>query len=145
MKIKPVHFQALSLAVIYYILSGIFFIRFVTLSNIYISFLGPVIIAVISSVIFLYFFDNKDFFPFWAEFGREERKKEKNYLEKFKYYGKFFACVVISEVAGPIFLALSVLLLFPKNSNRYLIAVISTIISTLFAVALAKGFIHLLI
>jgi hypothetical protein len=84
-------------------------------------------------------FSHKDFFRFIGILEREEKGKENRYLDEFVKYGKYIACVLVSQIGGPVFLALTVRLLFTKNQNRYLIVLVSTVASTIFGIAIAKG------
>ena len=132
--------EALVVVVAYFIVSNFVLVSSVANKNILISFLVPLVFGMITSFAFLYLFGHQDFFHFIKKFENEEREKEKKYLKKFRHFGKIVACVLVSAVAGPIFLALTVRFLFSKSDNRYLMTLISTLISTVFIVALAKGF-----
>jgi hypothetical protein len=71
---------------------------------------------------------------------KEEKGQEKKYLDKFSHYGKIAASIIVGAIGGPIFLALTIRFLFSKSENRYLIAFVSTLVSSIFMVSLAKGF-----
>jgi len=134
-----VHLETIAVLVVYFLLSNFILVKSVAHANIYVSFLVPLIFGIISTVIFLYLFSHQDFFNFIKNLERQENKQEKKYLSKFKHYGKIFTCILISVIGGPIFLALTVRFLFSEKENRYLIAIICNIISTLLIVAAAKG------
>ena len=95
-----------------------------------------------SGFLFLYLFSHEDFFAFAGVLEKEESKKEKNYLDKFLKYGRFLTCVLVSQVGGPIFLALTVRFLFRKKDNRYLIVFLASAVSAVFGVLLAKGLLN---
>lgn len=139
MKIKRIHLQALFFSIVYFIFSNGVFVWLVTNSNIYISNLGPFVFGTTLSLIFLYVFNHKDFFPFFRNFEVGEQKKERGYLSHFLKYGKFVACILINQIGGPMFLALSIRVLFPKSKYKYLLALISSIFVTMFGMLLAKG------
>lgn len=137
--VRPIHLQAIIVLVICFLITNFVFVSFIANNNVYISFFGPLAFGVLSSFVFLYLFSHKGFFPFIGKFEKEENKKEKGYLDKFIRYGKLLACILIGAFGGPIFLALTVRFLFTESENRYLIALISVLISTIFMVAFAKG------
>lgn len=138
--LRPVHIQAIVFIVIYFIISNIIFYGSVAHPDIFISFFVPFIFGLLSCFIFLYLFSHEDFFHFIKNLDNAESDKEKKFLDKFSHYGKLLACILISILGGPIFLALSVRFLFPKSQNRYLIIFIANSIATILAVSFAKGF-----
>lgn len=137
--LRPVHLGTVIFIFLYFIISNILIVRFIADERLYVSFIGPFIFSSISGVIFLYLFSHQDFFHFIKEIEKSENNKEKYYLNKFGHYGKILTSLVISMIGGPIFLALTVRFLFPKFTNRYLIIVFCTIISTLIVTSFAKG------
>lgn len=138
-----VHLQALVFLILFYIFNNGVFLSLVANPNLYVSILGPFVFGIASGFIFLYLFSNKDFFSFMGVLEKDQRKKEKGYLAKFLKYGKIIACILVSQFGGPIFLALTVRFLFPRSANRYLIVFISTVVTTLFGVLLARGILSL--
>ena len=137
---RIVHLEAIAILMVYFIVSNFVLVGSVANASIYISFFVPILFSVLSTFVFLYLFGHKDFFHFIRNFEREEKGNEKKYLDRFKHFGKIIICILISAIGGPIFLALTIRFLFSKSENRYLIALISTLISTIFLVAFAKGF-----
>lgn len=133
-----VHLETIIVIVGYFLLSNFIFLRSVSHPNIWLSFLVPLIFGVGSSLVFLYLFSHEDFFHFIKSLEKQENKQEKKYLSKFKRYGKMVTCILISAIGGPIFLALTVRFLFSKKENRYLIATVSNIISTILIVMLVR-------
>ena len=131
--------EAVAILVSYFLLSNFVFVKSMANANMYISFLGPLLFGVISSWVFLYLFGHKDFFHFIKELEKAEKKSEKKYLKKFRHYGKMATCVLVSAIGGPIFLALTVRFLFLESENRYRIATVAIFVSTVAAVAIAKG------
>jgi hypothetical protein len=136
---RLVHLEAIAILIVYFIVSNFILVVSVANANIYISFFAPLLFGVLSTFVFLYLFDHNDFFHFIINFEKEEKGNEKKYLDRFKHFGKIIICILISAIGGPIFLALTVRFLFSESKNRYLIALISTLISTTFSVAFAKG------
>jgi hypothetical protein len=134
------HLKAIAILIVYFIVSSFVFAVSVANASIYISFLVPLLFGVLSTFVFLYLFDHNDFFHFIINFEKEEKGNEKKYLDRFKHFGKIIICILISAIGGPIFLALTVRFLFSESKTRYLTALISTLISTIFSVGLAKGF-----
>lgn len=137
---KKVHAHAILFLFLQFIFSNLIFIGLVSHSNNYVSYIGPFVFSIVSSFVFLYLFSHKDFFKFMGVIEKEEKGKEKGYISDFIRYGKYITCILISQVGGPVFLALTIRFLFSKDQNRYLIALISTIGSTIIGVAIAKGF-----
>jgi uncharacterized membrane protein YbhN (UPF0104 family) len=142
--LRPVHFQALVFIILYFVLSIIVVAKSLLIPSIYVSFLGSFSFGVISVFIFLYLFSHEDFFHFFKNLDKFESKKEKGYLGSYVQYGKFLACILVSIIAGQIFLALTIRFLFPKSSNRYLIAFLVTFISTVIVVFFGKTFLRFL-
>lgn len=136
---RLIHLQAVIVLVAYFVLSNFILIGSIAQSSIYISFLIPFIFGLASTLIFLYLFSHKDFFHFIGKFEREERAKERGYLNRFVRYGRIIACILVAAIGGPIFLALTIRFLFSESENRYQITFISTLVSTIFMVAFAKG------
>jgi hypothetical protein len=135
-----VYLETIAVLIAYFLLSNFILVGSVTHANVWVSFLVPLVFGVGSSCIFLYLFSHQDFWHFIKNLESQEKKQEKKYLAKFKNYGKIFTCILVSAIGGPIFLALTVRFLFSEKENRYLIAIISNIVSTLLIVAAAKGF-----
>lgn len=138
--LRLVHLEAIAILIVYFIVSNFVFLVSVANASIYISFFVPLLFGVLSTFVFLYLFGHNDFFHFIINFEKEEKGNEKKYLNRFKHFGKIITCILISAIGGPIFLALTVRFLFSESKKRYLIALISTLISTIFSVAFAKGF-----
>jgi len=143
--IRPVHLQTIIFIIVYFVLSNLLFIGSVAHSNLFISFFIPLIFGLGTTFIFLYLFSHRDFFDFIGNLEIDEKKNEKKYLDRFKRYGKLIACILIGAVGGPIFLALTIRFLFAESENRYWIAFISMLISTIIVVAFAKGLIRFII
>ncbi|HKB88086.1 MAG TPA: hypothetical protein VKC53_00385 [Patescibacteria group bacterium] len=143
LKTKPslnlVHLQTVLFLVVFFIVSNALVVNLLLNPNIYTSFFGALTFGTVFGFIFLYLFNHKDFFSFMGKFELEEKDKEKKYLDKFSKYGRLAASILVGAIAGPIFLALTVRFLFLESENRYLIVFISTLISTIFVVAFAKG------
>lgn len=137
--IRPVHLEAIVVIAIYFVVSNFVFVGSVFHSNIYVSFIVPFIFGLISSFVFIYLFGHKDFFHFMVNIEKEEDRIEKKYLGRFSRYGKLIASILICAVGGPIFLALTIRFLYPRSQRKYLIALISNLVSTIFMVGFAKG------
>jgi uncharacterized protein YebE (UPF0316 family) len=80
-----------------------------------------------------------------ASLENREKGNEKRLLGKFGHYGNILACMLVSAIGGPIFLALTIRLLFSEKENRYLIAFVSVLVPTIVMVSIAKGLIKLVI
>ena len=141
--IKLVHLQALIFVVVYFLVSNLIVAKFIINPNIYISFLFSFLFGVVSVFAFLYLFSHEDFFPFFKNLRKNQDKKEKRYIKNYIKYGKLLACIIVGVVGGPIFLALTIIFLFPQSKMKYLIALASTLIATIFVVGFAKGLIKL--
>lgn len=142
--ICPVHLQALVIIILYLIISKIVFIKFVTDPSLPISFLGPFVYGAVSSMLFLYLFSHEDFFHFMKEVEREEEKKEKGYIKKYKHFGKVIAVIFVGIIGGTIFAALTARFLLMNYKYKYLILILSMLFSTIVSVGIAKGLINFL-
>lgn len=136
---KAIHFKAIVFVVIYSIISYLILISSLSHQNIFITFLIPLVFGILSSIAFLYLFNHQDFFKFIKNLEKTQSKTSKKYIDKFLHYGKILACILTSLIGGPILLALTVRFLFPKSKNKYKIAIICSIISTLIFVTFTKG------
>jgi len=136
---KPVHLQTLLFTVAYLVFSKYIFIKSVTNENILISFFGPFTFGIVTTLVFLYFFNHEDFFHFLKGL----KNKENKYLKKYYHHGKILACILIGIIGGDFFLALTIRLLINKFAYKYLVMTIAVFISTLVSVGLAKGFFSL--
>lgn len=128
----------------YTILSKAIFLKSVTSGNAEIIFFVPYIFGVVCGVLFLYLFNHEDFFHFIKEIEKEEEKKEKAYLRKYKHYGKILSTLIIGAIGGPVFSALTIRFLLNKYWYKYLVLSVGNIASTFFAILIAKGAIKLL-
>lgn len=142
---RPVHFQALLVLVIYFILSRAIFLKFVSLGFRWEAFVGPFVFGSIESLIFLYLFSHEDFFHFMKDVEKAEEKKEEKYLKQFGYHGRILTAIFVSSVGGPIFLALTVRLLMKNFEYKYWVIIFSVFVSTIIDVLLALGVFHILI
>ncbi|QQG41768.1 MAG: hypothetical protein HYV90_00420 [Candidatus Woesebacteria bacterium] len=142
--LKLVHLQALVFIVIYFFISNLIVVKFITNPNIYFSFLCSLVFGTVSVFAFLYLFSHQDFFPFFKHLRGSQDKKEKKYLKSYIKYGKFIACVIVGILGGPIFMALTVGFLFPRSKNKYLIAFVSTFVSTVIVISFGKSILGLI-
>jgi len=136
---RPVHLQAFLFIIFYLIFSKILFYGFVLNKSWLVYFLGPYIFGVLSSFIFLYLFSHEDFFHFIKDVEGEEKKKEKGYLKKFKKHGSVLATIIIGIIGGPIFLALTIRFLLKQVGYKYIVILITMLLSTIYSVAVVKG------
>lgn len=141
--LRPIHFQTLLFTVAYIVLSKFIFIKSITSGNLFISFLGPFTFGIITTLVFLFFFNHEDFFHFIKGVEYKEKKTEKKFLKQYYHHGKILACVLVGIIGGNFFLALTIRLLINKFSYKYLVMIVSVFISTLASVGLAKGFFSL--
>jgi hypothetical protein len=144
-QINSTYFKTTIILFVYLVISYLLLIVSLANPNVFISFLVPLIFGVISSVIFLYLFSHKNFIPFIKKIEDRQRKSEEKYLKKFIRFGNFFACILVSLIGGPIFLALTVHLLFPKSHNKYQITIISSTITSILFVTLVKSFLKMIL
>lgn len=136
---RLVHLQMVFVLAIYFLISNLIFVRAISHTNVFISFAIPLLYGTLSSFAFLYLFSHEDFFHFMREVEKEEKSKEKKFLNKFNHLGRVLACILVSAVGGPIFLALTVRFFFKEARTRYWVAFVSTFVTTIFMVALAEG------
>lgn len=137
--LSPIHIQTLAILIGYFLFSNFIFIHSLTFSNLLLTFFVPLVFGIISSSLFLFLFAHQDFFPFITNLEKAEKKSEEKYLSKFLQYGKFITALLVGIVGGPIFLALTIRILFKESENRYLVANIVATISTFLWIASAKG------
>jgi cytochrome c biogenesis protein CcdA len=140
-KLHRIHFQAGLVLVLYLIVSKTVFFGALTHQNIFISFLAPLIFGSLAGLVFLYLFGHENFFPFAREIEREEKKDEKKWQKIFSHHGKSFISIAIGIIGGPILGALAIRLLIHKRNfwRKYLLILISEIISTFFYIGVLKG------
>jgi hypothetical protein len=141
---RLVHLEAAVFIALYFLVSNAVLVGSLASKSLGVAFLGPIFFGIAATFAFLYLFSHKDFFHFIRKLEDEEREKEKKYLNRFKRFGKMIACVLISAVGGPIFLALTVRFLFSKSENRYSVAFVATLVSTIIIVAMAKGLLKII-
>lgn len=136
---RPVHLQTLAVLIVYFFISNFVFVGSIAHPNILVSFFVPLTFGTISSFVFLYLFGHEDFFHTMASLEKEEKGNEEKLLGKFGHFGNIIVCMIISAIGGPIILALAIRFLFSEKENRYLIAFISVLASTIITVGFAKG------
>lgn len=136
---RTIHLEALLFIIFYIVISKLLFFDFVTNKNWLIYFFGPYAFGVTASFIFLYLFSHEDFFHFIKEMEGEENKKEKSYLKKFKKHGNILATIIIGILGGPIFLALTIRFLLREFSYKYIVILITMLLSTIYSVAVVRG------
>lgn len=141
--IRGVHIQAIFFLVVYTIISKAVFIKSITSSNMFIVFLVPYFFGITAGIIFLYLFNHEDFFHFMKEVEKEDGKKEKKYLKRFKHYGKIISTLIIAAIGGPIFSALTIRFLLNNVWYRYILIAVGNIASTLFAIFFTGGLLRL--
>ena len=143
-KIKTIHFWAVATIVLYLLFSKVVLAYFSPLSF-WLAFFGPFVYGALAGLIFLYLFSHEDFFPLARQIEKEEKKKEKKWLRRFKHHGKLFICLAIGAIAGPLFAALTVRFLIHRHSffYKYIIIFLATIVSTIFLVGFARGIIKI--
>lgn len=137
--LRPIHFQAVLVLILYFAGSKLIFLRLVSNNSWYIYFFGPFFLGILETLVFIYLFGHEDFFHFIKDLEKKEEKPEKKYLKKYTNHGKALAAVIIGIIGGPIFLALTLRLLLNEFGYKYLIVLISVLVATLFSVGFAKG------
>lgn len=140
---KP-NFKNIFIIIAYIVLSYLVMLYCLSHPNIIISFLISLSFGLISTAIFLHLFIHQSSSDFVKKLEQVEKKSETKYLKKFLRFGKFIACVIISLVGGPIFLALTVKLLFAKTSHKYRIAFIACILSNFIFIFFSKSLLNLI-
>ena len=138
-----VHFEALALLVAYFFLSNFVFLHSVARQSIFLAYLIPFTFGSLVACLFLYLFSHRNFFEFIAHLEDEEKTKQDQLLNKYLRYGRWLTCFIVSIAGGSILLALVTRFLFSDVKNRYFVVILSTLISTLLTVSIAKGFLHL--
>lgn len=141
---RPVHLHAILFLVIYNIVSKANLVQALTIKDPLVSFLRIYLFGVIASFVFLYIFSHEDFLPFAKDIEKEEDKKEKKYLKKYRHYGKILGSFVIGGIGGPILIALTLRFFFHKKIIRYPLLFLITLVSTFLMFGIVKGFIHIL-
>ncbi|KKR73214.1 MAG: hypothetical protein UU16_C0027G0004 [Candidatus Woesebacteria bacterium GW2011_GWA2_40_7] len=141
---RLVQLQAIAFVVVYFLISNLFVVKFITNPNIYISFFSSLIFGSVSVFAFLYLFSHQNFLPFFKNLQGSQDKKEKKYLKSYIKYGKFLACIIVGILGGPIFLALTIRFLFPRSKNKYLIGFVSTFVSTVIVIFFGKSILELI-
>jgi len=141
---RPIHLQAFLFVIIYLVISKIFFFDLVINKSWLVYFFGPYAFGVTASFIFLYLFSHEDFFHFIKEVEGEEKKKEKGYLKKFKRHGSILTTIIIGIIGGPIFLALTTRFLLRQFSYKYIVILVTMLLSTIYSVAVVRGLLNFL-
>jgi hypothetical protein len=141
--IRPVHYQIALFTVLYFLLSNAIVVRLVAEQNHALSFLGLLLFGLLPTYVFLYFFSHQDFFKFFKDLEKAERKKEKSYMALFGQFGKVLACILVSIFGGPIFLALTVRLLFDEKKEMVQVAFVAAAIGTIIVFIFGKSIVGL--
>ena len=139
-KIKLVHLEAFLVWLVYDIVTKGSFVA--TASSIVTgvsSFVLNVLLSIFFGLLFLYFFSHEDFFKFVSEIERKNRKAEKQWENRFARYSKLLVAFVVGVIAGPLIGALSVRFLLPRYKFKYLVVLISSCISALVWITIARG------
>lgn len=139
---RPVHLHAVIFLLVYTIISKAIFIKSISSTSLQVAFFIPYTFGVFAGIFLLYLFSHEDFFHFMKDVEKEENKKEKKFLKKYKHYGKILSTFLIATIGGPVFAALTVRFLLNKFWYKYLLIALGNIPSTLLAVTLAKGILH---
>ncbi len=137
---KKKNLKILSLLVIYFVVTqSSFFAGILTSTPILIAFLVNIFFSIFFGVTFLYIFDHEGFFGFAKQLEKDNRKKEKVWLHRFKNFGKSTIVLFIGILAGPLFAAITLRLLLPKYHHRYLLIVVTSIVTAVLWLGLTRG------
>jgi hypothetical protein len=140
---KRLYLQALIALIAYYVVGNAILVKSLGADSLVMLFLPPALYGAITAVIFLYLFSHEDMFKFARALEKREEKTSKKWLKFFSHTGKIIATFAVATVAGPIVAALVIRFLLTTARYRYLLAIFTTVPSTLFTVGVAKGVIHL--
>ena len=139
-KIKLVHLEAFLVWLVYDVVTKGSFVA--TVSSVVAganSFILNIGLSVFFGLLFLYFFSHEDFFKFISEIERKNRKAEKQWENRFAHYSKLLVAFVIGVIAGPLIGALSVRFLLTRYKFKYLVVLVSSCISALVWITIARG------
>lgn len=142
---RRIHLKALVALIVYFVVSNFLLAEAIVEKNSFLAFLIPILFGVLFTFGFLYLFNHEDFFHFIRDIEKRESKKEKKLLHKFLKFGKILACLAISFLGGPLFLALTIRFLFPRSKTGYWVGLFSTVITTVVIVGLSRGVFHIFI
>lgn len=143
-QLKLVHFQAIVVFILYNVVSKANFVHALIKDSFLFAFLKVYSFGVIATFAFLYLFSHEDFFQFAKEVEKKEIIKEKKYLTNLYHYGRVLTVIVIGSIGGPVFLALTLRLLFHRHDIKYPLVFLAIFISTLIGFGLIKKSILLL-
>lgn len=138
-----IHFFAGLVLGSYFVLSKVNLAHALLNKNAVESFLQIYTFGIFFGCLFLYIFSHENFFPFAKDIEKKEMKKEKKYLKKYINHGKILTTFIIGVIGGPVFSSLTARLLLNKNSYKYLIVIVSNLLSTVITVGLTKPFVGL--
>lgn len=108
------------------------------------SFVQLYLFGIFFACLFLYIFSNDKFFAFAREIEKNQKAKEKRYLNKYLHHGKVLATLIIGSLGGPVFSSLTARLLLNKYWYKYLVVILANVPSTLFSVGIGHSLIKVL-
>lgn len=139
-KIHWVHLMAIIILGSYLMLSKINLIYALSNNNLNLAFMQIYLFGVFFTYIFLYIFCHDNFFPIAKQIEKEEENHEKKFLKRYLRFGKIITTFIAGSFGGPIFLSLTIRLLFKDYRYKYLLVILVSIPSTLVTIAISHGF-----
>lgn len=141
MKIRSIYIKAMFLYTAYFVLTK--YVLIASSLNKDSQYFFQISINIFFALIFLYLFENDNFFKFIKVIEKKEIKKEKKLEKQYLHFGKTLAAIIIALLTGPLVGALTFRFLVVKSFMRYVILVLSIIISSSGILFFAKGVINL--
>ena len=137
------YLKALVILIFYVIFTRLEFLAMVFYPSTFVALTLVTLVASISGVAFLYFFDHEKLFKFARVIKEKKKKTEQKLLAKFLKFGAFGAVVIIGFLAGPLFCALTAHLLLPTYKHKHLLVLAVSASSAFIAISFARGALHL--
>lgn len=142
-KVMKTYLKAIIILIIYVIVTRGLFISMIFYPKAEIALLVEGVVAGISGIAFLYFFEHEDLFKFARVIRDKKRRVEERLLDNFLRFGAIGATVIIGYIAGPLFCSLTVYLLLSNFRYKYLLTLLVSSSSIVVALAIARGILHL--
>ena len=140
--LKKNHFKTIVILIIYFLITqSSFFVGVLNSTPIFLGFLLNIIFSVFFGVIFLYIFSHEDLFDIARQLEKDNIKKEKVWLHRFKNLGKSTVVFLIGILAGPLFAAITLRIILPKYKYRYTLMVFVATASAILWLGIARGII----
>jgi len=145
MKIKLIYIKAVIVYLTYALSTKYVFLKSITGNGEMKSIFSHIFLSAFFALLFLYIFDNDEFFDFAKDIEKKEIKKEKKFEKKYLHYGKLFTSVTILILSGPMIGALAFHFLLRRYSQRYLlIGIVAMLASIAWLIVLRSGFVYMI-